>query len=277
LKNRLKKLLATLGNLLFEQVLVVGILSSLINRYLGFIYQTPMNKEQLKPEFLPKEIALQLHGEMEASDYKSRIKLVNEYAESIRHSFDNEVFEVKLNNELGFLYWQGNQFHSAIKHYEKVVNILQAKHYPWVYFQTIGMLCRCNRLIKEYQKSYHWIMLAFEQSDLFNSSFDGLLLLTEYKDLLSDSEMAFDGSYMKIITTIIEDLDFPEISLTNPILAIQKLQKMNLKWNRELSRITLMPRENKEAILDEFEKYEKACEIGWYRSYAKESINQLKR
>ncbi len=145
-------------------------------------------------------VLLELHRDMEVSDYKSRIKLVEVYAKSISDSFDNDVFEVKLNNELGFLYWQGEQFHSAIEHYEKVVKILKAEHYPWIYFHTIGMLCRCNRLIKNYQKSLEWIVLAFEQNDMIDGNFDRLYLLTEYADLILDSNISFNSDYLPLIS-----------------------------------------------------------------------------
>jgi hypothetical protein len=233
--------------------------------------------EQLKSEFLPKEIILKLHRDMEVSDYKSRIKLVEVYAKSISDSFDNDVFEVKLNNELGFLYWQGEQFHSAIRHYEKVVKILKAEHYPWIYFHTIGMLCRCNRLIKNYQKSLEWIVLAFEQNDMIDGNFDRLYLLTEYADLILDSNISFNSDYLPLISEVIDKLEFKISSPDDPVKSIQLLKQTNLKWNRELSRITLLPRDNKKAILKEFEKYYKSCEIGWYRNYANDRIAELKK
>jgi hypothetical protein len=109
-----------------------------------------MIEAQLKNDFLPKEIVIKLHRDLDPSDYKSRIKLVNEYAESIKSSFDDEVYQIKLNQELALLYWQGNQFHSAIEHYEQVVHRLQPEQYPMVYFHTIAMpFARCNRLIVE--------------------------------------------------------------------------------------------------------------------------------
>ena len=236
-----------------------------------------MIKEQLKSEFLPKEIILKLHKEMEASDYESRVKLVEEYAKSIADSFDNDVYEIKLNNELGFLYWQGKQFHSAIRHYEKVIEILTAEHYPWVYFHTIGMLCRCNRLIKDYQKSLKWIILAFEQNELIDGSFDRLYLLTEYADLISESDISFNSAYLPLILEVIDGLEFDNIdSIENPIGTIQSLEQTKLKWNRELTRISLLPRDNKKAILIEFEKYYKYCEVGLYRNYAHDRIAELK-
>jgi len=236
-----------------------------------------MIEAQLKNDFLPKEIVIKLHRDLDPLDYKSRIKLVNQYAESIKSSFDDEVYQIKLNQELALLYWQGNQFHSAIEHYEQVVYKLQPEQYPMVYFHTIAMLCRCNRLIADYQQAHKWINLAFEQIHLSDSSFDNLYLLKEYADLILDYEISFDNKHIPIIKSVIKDLEFPELSLKQPLETIQFLSKMNSKWNRELSRISLMPGENIKAILSELKKYVKSCEIGWYRNYANKRIANLKQ
>lgn len=230
-----------------------------------------MNLEQLRKDFFPKEIVLKLHKEIPSSNYLKKIEMVKAYANEVSQSYDKDVLEIKLNNEIGFWYWDAEEYPFAIEHFEKAIDLLKPHDYPSLYFHIIGMLVRCNRLISNYGESMEWIKTAFRQIDHTHSYFEKLNVLNEYVDLLDDSKRLFDLDYIPIIKTVIDELGFPE-KLGKPIETIQSMRNRNLYWNQKLMDVKLMNRGNKDRLIEELTYFMESCEIDWYKRYVKDQI-----
>jgi tetratricopeptide (TPR) repeat protein len=234
-----------------------------------------MKKDQYKKEFLPKEIVLKLRIDIPTSDYNKKIELIKSYSDTIKETFDKKVFEVRLHNEIGFCYWEAGEFSLAILHFQKVIDKLKPQDYPSLYFLVIGLLIRCNRLISDFPESYHWIEIAFKNIFFAESPFDRLNILHEYVDVLIAVNKPFNYDYNKIIEEVIADLGFPE-QFTDPVETIISMRNTNLTWNRKLSEITLMQREDKNSLIRAYENYMQNCPIGWYKNDAKDAIDIIK-
>ncbi|WP_215224706.1 tetratricopeptide repeat protein [Echinicola shivajiensis] len=78
-------------------------------------------KEQFKREFLPKEILLKLASDFGAEQFEQKINLIKDYTLTIKSSFDSRVFKTRYNNEIGFVYWQAEQYESAIKFFRRAI------------------------------------------------------------------------------------------------------------------------------------------------------------
>jgi tetratricopeptide (TPR) repeat protein len=233
-----------------------------------------MKKEQFNREFLPKEIVLKLLREIPPTNCEQKIKLIKNYTQTIKESFDSDVFEVRFNNEIGLCYWEAKEYALAESHFRKV-NILKPQHYPFLYFLVVGLLIRCNRLISNYVESFYWVDIAVSNIIFADSSFDKLNILKEYVDLLTDTKQAFNHNYNKIIIEIINDLGFPE-GLTNPIDTVNSMRNTNLTWNRKLSEIGLTDKKDINSLIKLYESYKEKCPVEWYKKYAEEAIIRIK-
>lgn len=228
-------------------------------------------KAQLQRDFLPKEIVLQLYRDIARDDYSTKISVVSNYANTLTDTWDCTILNLRLNNEIAFFFWDAEEYPMAIQHYLKVVEVLKPEDYPSLYFFIIGQLIRCNRHILNFSESLKWADLAFSQINHTHSSFEKLNILKEYVDLLEDSKEAFSIKYIPVITTVIEDLGFPEV-LEDPKVTVNSMKDRNKFWNRKMSKITLMDRNNPQAQIEALEEFQKTCEIGWYKNFAAEML-----
>ncbi|MDN3687423.1 hypothetical protein [Cyclobacterium jeungdonense] len=233
-----------------------------------------MNTDQFTSDFLPKEIVLKLYRDVPIWDYQQQIDLVNSYAETVKETMDPDVFDIKLHHQIGFCYWQADAHPQAIVHYKKVIEKLKPHHYPFLYFNVISLLIRCNRLIAEFSESFYWCGIAFKYLEATTSSFDKLNILTEYVDVLADANESFNKEYEPIIKYVIADLGFPE-TLTDPLETVNAMRTTNHIWNRKLSDVELsqVHLEDTDQIIRAFENFKQHCPIEWYRNYAENAIN----
>ena len=144
------------------------------------------------------------------------------------------------------------------------------------YFLTIGLILRCSRLIGNFDQAFFWAKKAFAEvmhAPGFNFKLD---LFKAYADLISDSKLEFDQSYLPIIQTVIDEAGFPQ-KLAEPISAINSMWEMHQYWNRELMELTIAQHQNKESLLEEYQQYHNTCEIGWCRDYADKAISEIKK
>lgn len=234
-----------------------------------------MEREQFNREFLNRDMTLKLYRDIPQFDFSTKIGLIKSYTDQIKNSYDSEVFEVRLNNEIGFVYWNAKEYALAIKHFEKVISILKPDDYPFLYFNVVCLLIRSNRLISNYGASLLWVEKAIDNISYSESSFVKLDILNEYVDLILESNQSFNDDFTPIIQFIIDDLGFPE-KLRDPKETAKSMKKTNGLWNQKLSKVTLMDKNDKQARIKEFEKYYEACEISWYKNYANDKINKLK-
>lgn len=233
-----------------------------------------MNTDQLTADFLPKEIVLKLYREIPNGDYQQQIDLVNSYAETIKASMDPDVYAVKLHHQIGFCYWEAGAYPQAILRFKKVIENLAPHQHPSFYFQVIGLLIRCNRMLSEFGESFYWIEVAFNNLEATASSFEKLNILKEYVDVLTDANEPFNKDYEPIIEHIISDLGFPQ-KLIDPIETVIAMRETNHIWNRKLGELELSQAqiEDTNQIIQDYENFRKYCPIEWYRKYAENAIN----
>ncbi len=234
-----------------------------------------MNIQQLRSDFLTKEVVLQLYRDTPLADYKTRIATLEKHANPLKSTYDAEVYEVKMNDHIGFFYFEAKKYSLAIEHFSKVLEIMKPEDYPFLYFHVLGLLIRCNRLIKNYDEAVLWFETGVSTIEKVDSSFEKLNLLQEYVDLLLDARKIFNQEYNWIIQSIIDDLGFPE-TLSEPVQTIQSMRERNRIWNRNLGKIKLLGRDNKTLMLIKMEEYYQNCEIQWYKNYAADRIAELK-
>ncbi|UCS92155.1 tetratricopeptide repeat protein [Echinicola marina] len=231
-------------------------------------------KEQFNREFLPREIVLKLVRDFGAEQFEQKINLIKDYTRTIKSSFDSRVFKTRYNNEIGFIYWEAQQYESAIPFFRKAIENLNPEDAPFLYFHIIGLLIRCNRHINNYSASFTWVDRAINNLDAAESSFQRLNILGEYTDLLNETNEKFDYD-PKMILQIIEDLGFPK-QIYNPKETIDSMRRTNKIWNRKLSEIELMGKTDKDSLISIYIQFKKDCPIKWYCGYADEKIKRIK-
>jgi tetratricopeptide (TPR) repeat protein len=235
-----------------------------------------MEQERYNVEFLTPELTIRLWRDFEDDQYEAKIALIREYAATIQSTLDPEVFEVQLNQQIGFCYYNGGQHQKAISCYKTILEILKPEASPMKYFLTIGLIIRCFRITGNYDQAFFWAKKAFAEvvhAPGFNFKLD---LLKDYADLISDSKQEFDQSYLPIIQSVIDEAGFPQ-KLADPISAINSMREMYQYWNRELMELTVAHHQNKESLLEEYQQYHDSCEIGWYKDYADKAISEIKK
>lgn len=234
-----------------------------------------MKDQRYHQDFLPREIVLKLHRDIPKSNVEQRIELIKNHAKQVEADFEKEVYEVKLNTELGFCYWEAHQYSQSILYLEKVIAILKPELDDTIYFLSIGLLIRGNRILQNYQSALRWAESAFKNIHLTDSSFLKLNILEDYAALISDSQGTFKEGYKIIITEVIHTLGFPEKG-DNPLEVIHAMKAMNLTWNRKLREITLDSNKDLDADILAFERFRQNCPIRWYREYAENIIANIK-
>ena len=165
-----------------------------------------MNREQPRKDIFPAELILKLFGN--ETHLPDKLKLINDYIEEVRDSFDEDVLKIIKNSQIAHIYWMSNQYPEAITHFEIVVENMGAEDSPSKYFLAINLLIRGNRLLSNYKEAEKWIALAFENSDIFHP-FENLINLNDYADLVIDSGQSFDEIHNHLIQSIIYKLGFP--------------------------------------------------------------------
>lgn len=231
--------------------------------------------KDLNKDFLPRELVLNLFTEIPKEKVNQRINLVANYAKTIKGSMETEAFEVRLHDLFGFIHWEAGSYAKAIEHYALVVKILQPIDSPFLYFHIVCLLIRCNRLLDKYSDSLSWAEKAFENIEHADSSFQVLNVLNEYVTFIESANISFNPIYTKIAKTVFIKLGFT-FKFSDPIETIKLMKKINLKWNKKLSQITIESRgksssENKNAYLE----YKDSVEIKWYADYAAAKIQEL--
>ena len=219
-----------------------------------------MNTNQLKQDFLPNEIVLKLYREFSTSDFEQRIIFFDNYAQSIKDTIDSEVFDIRYNNQIGFLYWEAGEYSRAIVHFKKVLEILKPQDHSFLYFHILVLLIRSSRMICNYSESLYWVEVGFSIMNSASSSFEKLDILGEYADLLIDTNSDF-GLSTEIIAQIIDDLGFPE-QLSDPIDTINSIRNTHRIWNRKLSEISMKKIPDKNSRINAFEGFKNDCPIG---------------
>jgi len=235
-----------------------------------------MEQEKYNAEFLTSELSIRLWRDFEDDQYEARIALIREYAASIQSTLDPEVFEVKLNEQIGLCYYVGGQYQETIDCNKTILEILTPEDSPMSYFLTIDLIIRCSRLIGNFDQAFFWAKKAFAEiahAPDFNYK---LVMLKDYADLISDSKLEFDKSYLPIIQSVIEEAGFPH-KLAEPISTINSMREMHLYWNRKLMELEETHHQNKESLLEEYQKYHNTCEIGWYKDYVNKAISEIKK
>lgn len=235
-----------------------------------------MWQERYNVEFLTPELTIRLWKDFKDDQYEAKIAMIREYAASIQSTLDPEVFEVKLNEQIGLSYYFGGQYQETIDCHKIILEILTPEDSPMSYFLAIGLIIRCSRLIGNFDQAFFWAKKAFAEvvhAPGFNFKLD---LFKAYADLISDSKLEFDQSYLPIIQTVIDEAGFPQ-KLAEPISAINSMWEMHQYWNRELMELTIAQHQNKESLLEEYQQYHNTCEIGWCRDYADKAISEIKK
>jgi|GEM_PF-961944 tetratricopeptide (TPR) repeat protein len=235
-----------------------------------------MGQERYNVEFLTPELTIRLWKDFKDDQYEAKIALIREYAASIQSTLDPEVFEVKLNEQIGLCYYMGGQYQETIDCHKIILEILTPEDSPMSYFLTIGLIIRCSRLIGNFDQAFFWAKKAFAEvihAPGFNFKLD---LLQDYGDLISDSKQEFDQSCLPIIQSVIDEAGFPQ-KLADPVSTINSMREMHLYWNRKLMEFDITHHQNKDSLLEEYQKYHNTCEIGWYRDYADKLIFKIKK
>ena len=234
-----------------------------------------MNREQLQKDFFPTELMLKLYRDIPESEYETKIKLVNDYIEEVRHSYDEDVLKIKQQNQIAHIYWTSELYQQAINHFEIVVKSMEPEDYHSIYFLALNLLIRGNILLSNYKEAEKWAELAFENHHLADA-ISNLHILNDYCDVITKTETFLDKKHHPLIQSIIDEYGFPEI-LGDPVETIRSMQKRYKFWARKMGELELasVSTDLNYTILA-YENYINSCEIEWFRKYALESIENIK-
>ncbi|NMM47680.1 tetratricopeptide repeat protein [Marinigracilibium pacificum] len=234
-----------------------------------------MNVHRYSKDLLSKETTLKLYQDISITKVEDKIRLIIHEADIVRSSFDDDVFQVKLNNQIGFCYWEVGDYQKAITHFEKVIDLLNPEEDISLFFLTLNLLIKCNRLTSNYEKGFHWSSIAFNNIDKSKSPFEKLHLLTEYAGLVTDSKTKFDDDFIKFILDVINQFGM-NINVNSPIEAINEIHIINGTWNRKYSEIILTNTKDIAASIELYEEYKRNCPIEFYKNLANEKLVKLK-
>ncbi|MCF0059093.1 hypothetical protein [Dyadobacter sp. CY356] len=235
-----------------------------------------MKLEELQKSFLPKEIFLKLVRDIPRENYAEKLELLDDYINQVKDFFDPDILFVRSNNEIGFIYWEAEKYDLAIIHYEKVLEILGPADYPFLYFNITYILIVCYRSLKQFSPSMQWADIAINNLTCTESTFsDKLSTLSAYMDLLNDAGRPFNEKYTPIIDNVIQEMEFPPVSVVDPLERIKIISQEHKKWNQRLMKVSLMSTENKEENITALKDYIATCEIGWYKKYAARKLQEI--
>lgn len=234
-----------------------------------------MNREQLNSNFFPPELMLKLFRDIPDSEVESKIKLVNEYIDKVRGSYEEDVLKIHQQNQIAHIYWSSEQFLKAVDHFEIVVKNLKPADSPQIYFLAINLLIRGNAFLSNYKTAKKWAEVALENHHLANTNYN-LNILNDYTDVLSETETGLDKKYFPLIQSIIDEYGFPE-KLVDPVETIRSMKKRHKYWARKMSEMELESVSSDVTVtIDAYEDYIESCEIGWFRKYASNTLARLK-
>ena len=233
-----------------------------------------MNREQLQIDFFPTELMLKFYRDIPESEYETKIKLVNDYIEEVRDSYDEDVLKIKQQNQIAHIYWTSEHYPKAIYHFEIVVESMEPEDYPSIYFLALNLLIRGNILLSNYKEAEKWAELAFENHHLADA-ISNLHILNDYCDVITKTEIFLDKKYHPLIQSIIDEYGFPE-KLGDPVETIRSMTVRHRYWNNMLSEIRLINRQDSPEYIKELENYRDSCEIEWYRNYVSKTLNNLR-
>ncbi|SFU18099.1 hypothetical protein SAMN04489724_4765 [Algoriphagus locisalis] len=234
-----------------------------------------MNREQLQKDFFPPEIILKIYQDIPDSEIEAKIKLVNEYIEKVRGTYDEDVLKIHQHNQIAFCYWIAEQYVESIKHFEIVVESLQPEDCSTKYFLALNLLIRGTRLLSKYNEAEKWAESALANHHL-SDAISNLHILNDYCDVITETESFLDEKHNLLIQSIIDEYGFPE-KLEDPIDTIQSMSMRHKYWSNTYSKIVLNFRESDpEEYIQEIEKYIESCDIEWFRNHALKSIEIIK-
>lgn len=208
-------------------------------------------------------------------NYAEKLEILDDYINHVKNSFEPNILLVKSNQEKGFIYWEAEKYDSAIKHYEKVLEVLGPSDYPFLYFHIASVLITCYRLTKQFGPSMQWAETALNNLNYTDSSFyDKLGILTAYTELLHEADMPFNEKYTAIIDNVILQMEFPPVSADEPIERIKIINQEHKKWNQRLMKVDVIGKENKGELITALKDYVASCDIGWYKKYAAQKLEK---
>ena len=231
-----------------------------------------MKKEDFEKDLMPPELVLKLTRDIPSNNYKEKLSLLHEHFEKLKASnlYHAEVLELKKDEQIAFIYWDASQFEESAFYYEKILNSLTPELAPNSYSMATFMVIRSYRLNRNYSASALWAEKILDKPELL-SSFSKLDALSEYVDLINETLSEFNRNYVSIILQIITELGFPVEYKDNPVESIAKIKELNRKWNLKMPTRRLPDSERKKS----WEEYINECEVGWYKNYAKERLDEM--
>ena len=234
-----------------------------------------MNKDQLKKDFLSAELMMKMHSALTARDFEEKIWLVHAYAQSQIANLDEDVLQLKLNHEIGFIYYEAAQFASAISFFEKVVYQLKPSDHELLYFLDLSLLVKCNLALEQFTQAKVWIEKALAELGHDRGIFQRLSLVEDYAEYLEAAGDTFADAYISLLDSIVDELGFDESLPADPLERLAIISQKNAIWNRKLMKIELQHRHQPEARKKALADYLKNCTIKWYRDYVRQRLDEI--
>jgi tetratricopeptide (TPR) repeat protein len=234
-----------------------------------------MNKDQLNKDFLSAELLLKMHSELTAKDFEEKIRLVQDYARSQKASWDEDVLQLKLNHEVGYIYYEAAQFASAITYLEKVVHQLSPSDHDLLYFLDLSLLVKSNLALQQFDQAKEWIEKALAELSQDSGIFQRLSIMEDYAEYLQAAGDTFADGYVPLLDGIVDELGFDKPLPAEPPERLALISRENAIWNRKLMKIELQTRHQPEKRQMALNAYLQKCEIAWYRDYARQSLEKL--
>jgi hypothetical protein len=225
--------------------------------------------------FPSKEIMLKLYRDLKDAGSMVQIAAFKDYLNSVKEEVDAQKIEIKLNQQVGFIHFQHEEYSDAIRHLEKVYNLVSVAGDPSEYFFNLTLLIDAHRHCRNYGNAFAWFDIAVANIKLAPSPFDKLSIITRYVDLLHAAGQPFNHSYNVIVEEIAIALGLPDVKWHSITDRVKTIQALNKQWNRRLGTLTLSKLKNND-LIKAYEAYKEECEIGWYREYAQRVIDKLK-
>jgi hypothetical protein len=231
-----------------------------------------VTREDFDMDLMPPELVLKLIRDFSPQNYEGKLSLVRDHFEKLKSSnlYHPSVLALKEEEQTAFIYWDAGQLDKSVFHYERILNSSIVEHAPNSYSMAAFMTIRCYRLIKNYAASMHWSEHVLSRPEIL-SNFSKLDVLSEYVDLLTETSSEFNKNHVPIILEIITELGFPVVYKDNPVESILTIKEMNRKWNLKIPTIRLTDEGKKE----NWESYILECEVGWYKKYAKQRLDEI--
>ncbi|MBD8488800.1 hypothetical protein IFO69_08590 [Echinicola sp. CAU 1574] len=233
-----------------------------------------MDLDQLRKDFMPKELVLKLFTEIPSGHWEEQFKLLDDHFKSIKDQIDPDVFFIRTNQQYGFFSWEAGRYKEAINFYEQAISRLTYDDYDFLYHIISSQLIRCYRLIGNMEMAMQWFDTSVSKRRNVDSLFHLLDLMKEYRLIVLDTHKHFDEDYLENVQEIIDGLGFPT-ELSDPITTLEEIETLNGVWNRKLGQLELNTRDDVKLKKEYLSTYKKECPIGWYRDYAAKALEKL--